>query len=49
MDKVTEYRFEKATVRIHGNPPKHEVIEAACIRFAKAVEAAKREAKNKAS
>lgn len=49
MDKVTEYRFDKATVRIHGNPPKREVLEAACIRFAKAVEAAKREANNKAS
>lgn len=49
MSNVTEYRFENATVRIHGKPPKQEILEAACIRFAMAVEAAKRESQNKAS
>lgn len=36
---VTEYRFPRAVVRIHGNPPKQEVLEKACIRFMAAVEA----------
>ena len=49
MNKPTEYRFEKAIVRIHGKPPRQEILEKACIRFAMAVETAKREAKNQAS
>lgn len=39
--KVQEYHFEKATVRIHGDPPKQEVLEKACIQFAMAIERAK--------
>ena len=49
MNNVSEYRFGNAIVRIHGNPPKQEALEQACIRFAKAVEAEKREAQSKAS
>lgn len=39
--KTNEFRHKNVIVRIHGNQPKREVLEKACIRFVLAVEAAK--------
>ena len=49
--KVTEYRFPKGMARVHGDPPKRDVLEQACLRLIRASEKAKREkeAQSKAS
>ena len=44
---MTEYKFGKATVRIHGNPDR-ERIEAATLKFLKAAEQQRRKARNEA-
>lgn len=40
------FRHGNVIVRIHGNQPNREVLEKACIKFMRAVEAAKAEAES---
>lgn len=44
---MTEYKFGKATVRIHGNPDR-ERIEAATLKFLKAAETQRKKARHEA-
>lgn len=44
---VSEYKFGKATVRIHGNPDR-EKIEAATLKFLKAAEIQRKKVLNEA-
>lgn len=49
MEKTENvFRHGNVIVRIHGSQPNREVLEKACIKFMRAVEAAKAEAKEAA-